>query len=106
MEHRNLPLGLLDKINGLLRDSGSSDLIYWSRFFLGIVAGVTCAVLRVEVIGLLVGLVFYLLSYFLDHFVLKINSEEMGKFKFYTTGLLEFLLAWITFWTLLNTYMV
>ena len=99
-----MPLELPDKISRILRDSGSSDRIYWSRFFLGIVAGVTCVALRVEVIGVVIGLVFYLLSYLLVHYVLKINPEEVGKVKFYTTGLLEFLLAWITFWTLLNTY--
>ncbi|MDQ1280086.1 MAG: hypothetical protein QG670_1348 [Thermoproteota archaeon] len=101
-----MPLRLLDRINRILRESESSNLIYWSRFFLGIIAGFICAVLRVEVIGLLIGLGFYLSSFLLFNYVLKINLEEVGKLKFYTTGLLEFLLAWITIWTLLNTYLV
>lgn len=101
-----MPWELFERLDRILKGSRPSDLIYWTRFFLGISAGISCAILRVDVVGTVIGLFFYLLSYLLFRYVLKIGLDGVGKFKSYTMGLLPYLLAWITFWTLFHTYLM
>ena len=98
-------MGLMKKINGLLYES-PRDFIYWTRLALAIIAAFVCSILRLEMEGLVVSLIFYLLSYILFRYILNINSEKVGgESKLYTTGLGTYLATWITVWVLFYTYL-
>jgi len=102
----DLPSGLLEKFNRTLNHS-PSDLIYWTRLCLAIIAAFLCAIFKLDVIGLAIGLFFYLLSYPLVRYILKIGPDKVdSESKLYTVGLVPYFLVWITLWVLLYTYLV
>jgi hypothetical protein len=92
---------------------GTLTRIYWTRFFLGIVAGFVCTLyniyvesglaenLSVFLTGFSLALLIYLLSYYaFKHFYLA-KVEKLTKL--FTTGIGIYFISWIVFWTLFWT---
>ena len=98
-------MSFIKKINELLIQN-PKDFIYWIRLFLAILAGFLCSVLKLNIEGLVLGIVFYLTSYMLFRYFLKIDLIKVGgENKFYTIGLGSYLAMWITIWILSYTYL-
>jgi len=94
------------KIYELLNNS-PRDFIYWTRLILAIIAGFLCAILRLDTAGLVIGMAFYLISYTMFRYIIKIDLDKVdGEAKLYTIGFGTYLAMWITVWALLHTYLV
>ena len=80
-----------------------ADTVYWTKFLLGVVAAVLCAILNlIEIYGLVFGVALYFASYILYHYILKID-ETISSRRLYTIGIGAYFLTWITLWGILNT---
>lgn len=81
------------------------SVIYWSRFGLGIIAGIICGVLGLVwnlgfLNGLSIGIVFYILT----NYVLRrryITKVEKGASKVFSMGIGTYFLMWVITWVLL-----
>ena len=79
-----------------------SGIVYWIRFFLGILSGLICAFLRLGVEGLAVGPIIYLISVILTRYVIEPYITLEGS-QIYVLGLGTYIVTWLTFWILTNT---
>ena len=84
----------------------SFDKLYWSRIGLAAVAGVLAEVFAGTdwTSGVSVGILFYLVSYYVARFTWYKGLGRAGQGKIYTTGyggfIMIFLFTWILFFTL------
>ncbi|HUI23797.1 MAG TPA: hypothetical protein VLY82_05330 [Nitrososphaerales archaeon] len=84
----------------------SFDKLYWSRIGLAAVAGVLAEVLvGIDwTSGVSIGILFYLVSYYVARFTWYKGLGRESQGKIYTTGigsfLMIFLFTWILFFTL------
>jgi len=82
-------------------------LIYWTRFLLGVVAALICALLSAPQIGLglLNGVSIALLVYIISYYVYKpLFLPKVEKVsKVFTTGVGAYFLSWIVMWVLFYT---
>ena len=90
-------------------------VIYWLRLILGIVAALICTGyglltgtissqnfhFNLFLNGLSLGIIFYILSYYLIRFRFAQKIEEQQKL--FTTGIGMYIISWFVFWTLLYT---
>jgi hypothetical protein len=78
-------------------------LIYWSRAGFGVLAALVCAALGLDNLfnGLSIGLIFYLISYYLLKWRFLTKVEKASKL--FTTGIGAYFLTWIVAWVLLFT---
>jgi len=85
-------------------------ILYWSRVGLGIVAALMCALLRVVggvgvmddfISGLLLGILFYILTYYIlkRRFAPQIEKQS----KVLTMGIGVYFMSWIVSWGLFYT---
>ncbi len=81
--------------------------LYWSRFFIAIMTGIVCAVLRqTDLPGVMLGIVFYLFSSVVAIYVLRITPEQVGgRTTLYTKGIATYIFVWITVWTISGSLM-
>jgi len=81
-----------------------SSPAYWSRFWLGIAAGLICGALRLGVEGFAVGAALYAASFLILLLVYHLPLGAGGHRRtHYTMGLGTYLAIWLTTWILLNT---
>ena len=84
----------------------SFDKLYWSRLGLAAVAGVLAEFLTGTdwTSGVSIGILFYLISYYLARFTWYKGLGKEGQGKIYSTGLggfiMIFLFSWMLFFTL------
>jgi hypothetical protein len=84
----------------------SFDKLYWSRLGLAVVAGVLAEVLVGTdwTSGVSIGILFYLISYYIARFTWYKGMGREGQGKVYTTGIggftMIFLFTWMLFFTL------
>ena len=87
----------------------SFDKLYWSRLGLAAVAGVLAQVLVGNnqpdwTSGVSIGILFYLISYYVARFTWYKKLGREGQGKIYTTGIggfiMVFLFTWMLFFTL------
>ena len=84
------------------------DKLYWLRIGLGFLGGLTASqVFGVDYLnGLLVGVIFYLASYYLARYLWFRDLDRADVGKIYSTGIggfiLVFLFTWILVYTLAN----
>jgi membrane protein YdbS with pleckstrin-like domain len=93
-----------------------TSVVYWMRFFLAILAGLTEVVLHVnvltfgdfaQVVGVVVGIIFYLLSVMIVKYLLRYDDAALkGKNRQITLGGGTFIFIWIMVTVLFNTLMV
>lgn len=93
-----------------------TSVVYWMRFFLAIMAAVTETVLHVnvltlgdfaQIVGIAVGIVFYILSVMIVKYVLRYDDTTLkGKNRQVTLGGGTFIFIWIMMTVLLNTLIV
>jgi hypothetical protein len=79
-----------------------SGQVYWTRFGLGIAAGLMCGILRLGVEGLVVGASLYFTSFLVLLLAYHIRVGGQGR-AYYIIGLGTYLAVWLTTWILLNT---
>ncbi len=85
------------------------DLLFWIRSGLGGLSGLLAGLLGFvgpnpqSVNGIVVGLVFYVASYYLAKYVLEIKLPEGESRKLVTTGLGTFAMLFLFTWILYNT---
>jgi hypothetical protein len=81
------------------------DKLYWLRIGLGVLGGVAAyRVFGVDYVnGLLVGVIFYLASYYLARYIWfrKLERQDVGKI--YSTGIGGYILVFLFTWILLFT---
>lgn len=82
-----------------------SGIIYWGRVGLAIVVAVLCTVLNLtDLLGISFGVFFYLISYLIIRYVLRIGPEDVGsETGLYSIGVGAYFIVWITAWTILYT---
>lgn len=83
------------------------NVIYWTRFLLGIVAALTSALLSsaIREFSLLNGISIALLVYIITYYVYKamfLAKVEKAS-KIFTTGVGIYFLSWLVVWVLLYT---
>jgi ABC-type uncharacterized transport system permease subunit len=78
-------------------------ILYWSRLGLGILAALTCTLLRLDdfISGLSLGILFYILT----HYILKrrFATETEKPSKVFTIGIGVYFMSWIVSWGLFYT---
>jgi len=78
-------------------------VLYWSRVGLGILAALICALLRLDdfISGLALGILFYILTYYLlkRRFATRIEKPS----KVLTMGIGAYFMSWIVSWGLFYT---
>ncbi|MCW4032089.1 MAG: hypothetical protein NWF08_01700 [Candidatus Bathyarchaeota archaeon] len=84
---------------------GPSNIVYWSRFFLGIIAALVCFTFKLKgASGINVLLIFYMISYIVFRNILHYGEEELkGKHKVLTLGVGTCIFIWAALWILLYT---
>ena len=84
-----------------------SNQVYWTRFALGVVAGLVCGIVRLGVEGMAIGAAFYAASFLIALTAFHVPLDPEGqKRQYYTVGLGTYLAVWFTVWVLLNTFRV
>ena len=78
-------------------------VLYWGRVGLGVVAGLLCALLRLD--SLLSGISFGILFYILTYYILKsrLIARVEKKSEVFRMGIFVYFLAWIVGWVLFYT---
>lgn len=79
------------------------SIIYWSRVCFGIVAALTCILLRLDqasyplITGLSMGIIVYIVTYYILkwQFIAKVEKSS----KVFTMGIGAYFLTWIVAWT-------
>jgi len=79
-----------------------AGMVYWMRFGLAILSALICAFLRLNIEGLIVGIMIYLFSCIVFQYVIK-TDVYFGQYWLYTMGIGTYFITWFTFWFLLNT---
>ncbi|MDH4221718.1 MAG: hypothetical protein OEV19_03165 [Candidatus Bathyarchaeota archaeon] len=83
------------------------SIIYWTRFMLGIAAGLISALLSglIADFNLLNGITIALLIYIVTYYVYKpaFLAKVEKPSKIFTTGVGGFFLSWLVMWTLFYT---
>ncbi|MCJ7609034.1 hypothetical protein MUP00_05130 [Candidatus Bathyarchaeota archaeon] len=78
--------------------------VYWTRFAVGIAAGLACGLLRLGLVGLIMGPVIYA-ALLVEPLLLQGPPIELKNQPrdFYALGLGTYLAVWLTTWILLNS---
>ena len=81
-----------------------SGVVYWTRFAVGIAAGLACGFLHLGLEGLIMGPVVYAAS-LVEPLLLQGPPLELKNQPrdFYTLGVGTYLAVWLTTWILLNS---
>jgi len=81
-----------------------SGPLYWTRFGLGVTAGIVCGILRLGIEGMAVGASLYLASFLILLLMYHVPLGAKGQGRtYYTMGLGSYVAVWFTAWILLNT---
>jgi len=80
-----------------------SNVLYWTRVGLGILAAFVCTLLRLDdfISGLSFGILFYIITYYLlkSRFITQVQKPS----KVFTMGIGAYFMSWIVSWTLFYT---
>jgi membrane associated rhomboid family serine protease len=78
-------------------------VLYWGRVGLGVVAGLLCALLRLDSLlsAISFGILFYILTYYIIKSQLAAKVEK--KSELFKMGIFVYFMAWIVGWILFNT---
>ena len=88
------------------KDLKPQSKVYWLRLLFAVLAAFICSpfVLGLNnVLGILVGILVYVASYYIFRDVMKLDIKTIGARKLITTGIGSYAILWIVFWTVLNT---
>lgn len=86
-------------------------LIYWTRTILGLITGVLCGVMKFQLEsagkGILLGSVFYIISYYIIVYVYKIKPDNINiKMKdIFIMGAGSFIVLWLYLWILILNFL-
>lgn len=91
----------------------AASVVYWLRFSLAVCAGFANQLLRISVatlgdlalvVGIGLGVVFYLMSVFIVRYLLRYGEVELkGKKRYITVGGGTFIVVWVMVAVLLNS---
>jgi len=83
-----------------------SNVLYWGRVGLGVLAALICTLLRLDdfLSGLAFGILFYILTFYIlkRRFVAQIEKPS----KVFTMGIGAYFMSWIVSWTLFYTLLL
>ena len=84
---------------------GPTGIVYWTRFALGIVAGVLCHLLKMKGSdGISLMVLIYLSSYFMVKYGWRYTEEELkGRNKSVLLGVGTYIFLWAATWIFLYT---
>jgi hypothetical protein len=98
----------LSSIRGREHQSLISDFdkIYWSRVILGMITGIAAAFISASdsYNGIVLGLLIYLVSYYVIRLLWGKRFKPQEMQKVYTTGLGTYVMLYLFFWLLLFTF--
>ena len=84
------------------------DKIYWTRALMGLVAGVLSAVTYIlspgDMRGITIGILFYLVSYYIVKYFLRIKVDEEKKITprtIFLNGVGTYIIVWLLIWILM-----
>ena len=81
----------------------TTTVVYWGRFGLGIIAALSCALLRLDSFlnGLSFGILFYILTYYVLKGLFAAKVEKPSEL--FKMGIGAYFLSWIVAWILFYT---
>jgi hypothetical protein len=88
-----------------LQPPPSFDKLYWSRIGFAVIAGILAEVLTGSdwTSGVSIGILFYLISYYVARFMWYRGMGREGQGKLYSTGIGGFIMIFLFTWMLLFT---
>jgi len=87
------------------------SLIHWTRVILGAITGIICGLMKFQLEsagkGILLGSVFYILSYYIIVYVYKIRPDDINiKMRdIFITGAGSFVIIWLYLWILILNFL-
>ncbi|MBS7643029.1 hypothetical protein KEJ26_00335 [Candidatus Bathyarchaeota archaeon] len=82
-----------------------SSIVYWTRIGLAVLTTLICLGLQLSgVRGIILGVLMYIVSYYVIRFGLNVEPEAVGGGnKLFTIGIGSYFLVWLFTWALLYT---